>query len=319
MNVSAPSAAIFTEKPPFPATLRIEPTTACNLKCVFCLNHKIPGKRRFIDIELVQRVLEESFALGSREVGFFLNGEPFLHPDLETMIQMGSVAGYPHIYITSNGVLATRGRVEKLVEAGLDSLQFSLNAATRETYAKIHGFDLFDTVSGNLRDALKIRDTLGSSRRFEVKVSFVYAGEEGEVAAAEKQWASIVDEFKPRKIKNREGALGRIDTGEPCLLPFSNIYINAYGLLTLCCHDFFNELAVADLRSTGIEEAWHNEIAVAFRRKFLRAKIEGTLCGRCYYGFHDSVHPLKLELAMNYEPPIPLKISPEFDAKIQGK
>ena len=61
------------------------------------------------------------------------------------------------IYITTNGALAQPDRIRYLAELGLNSIKYSVNASTRETYKKIHGKDDFETVRNNIIELCKNR------------------------------------------------------------------------------------------------------------------------------------------------------------------
>ena len=50
--------------------------------------------------------------------------------------------------MTSNGALATPEKIRAVIDAGLDSIKFSINAPERKMYAFIHGKDDFDMFDG---------------------------------------------------------------------------------------------------------------------------------------------------------------------------
>ena len=51
----------------------------------------------------------------------------------------------------SNGSLATPERIRAVIDAGLDSIKFSINAPERKLYEFIHGHDHFDIVMEHLK------------------------------------------------------------------------------------------------------------------------------------------------------------------------
>ena len=78
----------------------------------------------------------------------------FLNNELEIYISFCKRIGFEYIYITTNGVYATADKIEKLCKAGLSSIKFSINSATKETYKKIHGRDNFDIVIKNFYEII---------------------------------------------------------------------------------------------------------------------------------------------------------------------
>ena len=70
--------------------------------------------------------------------------------NLQDYIFEAKKLGIKRVYITTNGALANIDKVIKCIEAGLDSIKFSINAGTKESYKLIHGQDDFEKVFNNL-------------------------------------------------------------------------------------------------------------------------------------------------------------------------
>ena len=47
-----------------------------------------------------------AYELGTREVGMYATGEPFIVPELASYIKLAKDIGYTYVYLTSNGALA---------------------------------------------------------------------------------------------------------------------------------------------------------------------------------------------------------------------
>jgi radical SAM protein with 4Fe4S-binding SPASM domain len=77
-------------------------------------------------------------------------GEPLLNPDLPDMIRhlRGRNA---YVFFNSNGILLDADRQAQLIDAGLDELRISLDAASPEGYRAIRDSDRFDVVLSNVR------------------------------------------------------------------------------------------------------------------------------------------------------------------------
>jgi molybdenum cofactor biosynthesis enzyme MoaA len=148
---------IFTAMPPFPTNMLVELTNICNHKCIFCAHEKMIRKQGKCNKEKMIGIIKQAYDAGTREIGFYLTGEPFLCNDLDFFVAECNNIGFEYIYITTNGVLATKDRVRELCKLGLSSLKISLNAATKETYNLIHGKDDFDKVKRNLDDLLELK------------------------------------------------------------------------------------------------------------------------------------------------------------------
>ena len=97
-----------------------------------------------------KKFIQDSTKLGLEEVGLYTTGEPFLTKNIHEYIRIAKDAGVKYVYITTNGSLATEDKLVKAITAGLDSIKFSVNAGSRETYKLTHGSDDFDKVIENI-------------------------------------------------------------------------------------------------------------------------------------------------------------------------
>ena len=154
--------ALYSLEPPFPVN-------ACNHACLFCAHQKMQRKTGRMDQALAFDLLQQAYDLGTREVGFYATGEPFLVPDLADYIQKAKEIGYTYVYLTSNGSLATPEKIRAVIDSGLDSIKFSINAPERKMYAFIHGRDDFETVKEHLAYVNEYRRECG--RDFKIYIT----------------------------------------------------------------------------------------------------------------------------------------------------
>jgi len=126
-----------------PLWLLAELTYACPLQCPYCSNpvdfHRY---RDELDTETWVRVLSEARRMGAAQLGLS-GGEPLVRRDLETIIAEARQLGYYSNLITS-GVGMDKARVAAFREAGLDHIQVSFQASSRELNDLIAGTDAFE-------------------------------------------------------------------------------------------------------------------------------------------------------------------------------
>ena len=153
--------------------------------------------------DMVYRVLQEAFDCGVRELGLYATGESFLVKDLAKYVELAKgEIGYEYLFITTNGALATPERVKPVLDAGLDSIKFSISAGTSETFKRIQGRDDFWLVVNNLRWISRYRDASRSS--FRIYVTMVYTDETaGEVEKLRELVAPYIDEWDPHPLNNQ--------------------------------------------------------------------------------------------------------------------
>lgn len=170
--------------------LQLEVTNACNHKCMFCPNVESHRPKKMIDFELAKRVMKEcaDFLGADKRICFHMNGEPLLYKRLPELVEYSKKLGYEYSFITTNGSLANEELLTRLFEAGLDSIKFSINAGSRETYKKIHGVDNYENAINALKFSWKYREENG--KKYKIFVSCVGIKQNYEELEAFNQMAS---------------------------------------------------------------------------------------------------------------------------------
>jgi MoaA/NifB/PqqE/SkfB family radical SAM enzyme len=135
-----------------PATINIELTGRCNYKpaCTFCVGKNAPGYQEpgHMSSELLDRYWPD--LLRAHRVNDCSYGEPLLYARFDEFVERLASAGVK-VGFTTNGLLLAERRARFLVRHAA-TVQFivSLNAATPETYWRLHGQD-FAKVSRNVQ------------------------------------------------------------------------------------------------------------------------------------------------------------------------
>jgi uncharacterized Fe-S cluster-containing radical SAM superfamily protein len=284
--------------PSFPRTIFVEISNLCNHACAFCAYSKMTRPGRRIDFALLERLLAEAYGLGTREAAFYSGAEPFTSPDLERIIKTSKAMGYEYVFISTNGALASERRLAACFDNGLDSIKFSINGADRETYRKVHGRDHFDRVLASVEFAHDYRER--SRLDYYIAVSFVTIDTEivSNVAGKDRlqalvgAWADEVVFFDASSENGQMIGLGPMEIEAPCALPFTRLHVSAEGYLRVCCNDYQNYLALADLNHTTLAEAWNAPIFRDVRQRHLDKHLEGTLCHNCIHNVNAPIEPL---------------------------
>jgi molybdenum cofactor biosynthesis enzyme MoaA len=290
--------------PPFPRSVLLEVSNLCNHRCVFCAYPKMTRPGRRMDLAATRKILEDAYALGAREAGFYSGAEPFTSPDLEAIVRAAKDIGYEYTFISTNGSLATDARLAAIIDNGLDSIKFSINAGDRETYRRIHGQDHFDRVLRALRFSHEYREKTGAPLYISVSFVGIQQGGVSNVesrAALEALVRPWVDETLVWSATSENGqmiGLGPSGITAPCVLPFNRVHVSAEGYLRLCCNDYQNYLALVDLAVTPLAEAWNAHVFRQMRQRHLDDRLEGTLCHNCIKDVNDPIEPVVPQLAV---------------------
>lgn len=144
----------------------IEITSACNLKCSFCP----PTKRQseFMKMDTFENILDQIKDY-TDYIYFHVKGEPFLHPNIDELLDMSYEKGF-QVNVTTNGTLTKKIKDKIIGKPALRQLNFSL-----------HSFDGNDGLNNKeeyisdilsfIREARKVSNILISLRLWNLEES----------------------------------------------------------------------------------------------------------------------------------------------------
>lgn len=299
--------------PPFPTKMLIELTNACNSRCIFCANRMMTRNIGSMREDFFGRIMREAYSLGVREAGLHATGEPFLSKSLPAFVREAKEIGFDYVFLTSNGALATPSRVVPVIEAGLDSIKFSINAGTSDTYKRVHGTDDFESVLQNLAFISNYKKLYGKPSR--IYISFVVTKySQGEIELFRELVRPLVDDVFFYDVGSSGGMMNNItrelrvegderkmDAKPPCSMVFNKVHVTWEGYMTACCVDYQNYLVVSDLNTVSMKSAWCSERFIDIRKRHLENNLEGTLCYNCLYEKSEKAYPLSPEHATLFE------------------
>ncbi len=237
-------------------------------------------------------------------------GEPMLHPHMVDMIEYAKARG-ARIWLNTNGSMfgpteKLRRKLERIVQTGIDLIEFSMDAGDAQTYAKVrppHGGPPRDPAAwwarevDNVQAALVLRSRLAAPTR--VVVSIIRQKEiEGKLEAATRFWLEEVgvDEVITRKFltwdDNTSMSFGTAldphlyaglpnERKEPCVWPFERLNVDTLGRVALCGQDISFQTAelFPNVRDTSIKAIWQGERFNWYRRMHLEGR--GAECWPC--------------------------------------
>jgi MoaA/NifB/PqqE/SkfB family radical SAM enzyme len=144
-----------------PIYVEIGPINSCNHNCIFCALDYLKSKGSAIDKDVLIKNLKDMAEFGVKSIMFGGEGEPLLYPHLPEVIEKAKKSGLD-IAITSNGSQLSEEKT-KLILKHLSWIKISMDAGTKETYAKIHGCqeEDFSELLNNIRFACDYRKDNG--------------------------------------------------------------------------------------------------------------------------------------------------------------
>lgn len=291
---------------PAPKSVKIEVSPRCNYRCGFCaLRTRESQPKTDMDFDLFKRITTEMREAGVEEIGVFYLGESFMNAKLliDCIRWCKTDLGFPYVFLTTNGSLCKGRFLHGVMEAGLDSLKFSINAADEQQFAEIVGVSprYFDIALANLALARRIRD----ENNFKCGIyasSIRYDGEQQLKMERllrervlphvdEHYWlplysmGSIAEQREAelgfRPTAGNQGRLEALRQPLPCWSAFTEGHVRADGGLSLCCFDSDGRFVVGDLTQNTFMECWNSAEFQRVRLAHLKGDVTGTVCEKC--------------------------------------
>jgi len=134
--------------------LRVSVTDRCNFRCVYCRsadpeNHM--AEHALLEWEEFERLVRILVGMGIRKVRV-TGGEPLVRPGVEDFVARLKAIGVQDLSMTTNGHLLAE-RCDRLVAAGLDRINISLDSLNREKFEKVTRTKTFDQVLAGIEAA----------------------------------------------------------------------------------------------------------------------------------------------------------------------
>jgi MoaA/NifB/PqqE/SkfB family radical SAM enzyme len=285
-----------------PLFVVIENTNFCNVACVFCANPQMRRTKGFMERKLFERIIDECAGGGIPNVLIQGFGEPLLDKDYLEKVRYAKSKGIEKVHCVTNGILLTEKMSSGLLEAGLDNLYISIDAATEETYGKIHRkpgtglpSDNFRDVVANIDALVKKKKETGSITPF-IEVRFKdFELNRGELRKFVNRYHRVIDRINIyMNITNWPTSTVENNLPQsipfikfPCYNIFSTLYVTFDGRVSLCCQDYECQVEIGDLRYQSLLDVWKSPKLAEVRRLHLEDKYASIkVCADCVINTH---------------------------------
>jgi radical SAM protein with 4Fe4S-binding SPASM domain len=283
---------------PFPEVVRIEPSAACNLKCIHCPTGTVKMRRGVMTEATFDLVLKQLAGKRIRVAVLYQGGEPLLNKRFPSMIRRVKALGIPFVKTVSNGMLLTDAIMESLIGSGLDLIEFSLDGENKEENDFIRRGSKFETVIDNVKRfiALKKKHGVKLPRITICSTSFLPAGTSGPDPVCKvpgfivKEFGSETEiDFKTTwayvwpDLPIQENVFSADPGGGAtnyCDHVHDYINVRWNGDVVPCCYDLTSKLVLGNVRQDSLETIWNNPYYQELRRSIDKMEFN-ELCKNC--------------------------------------
>jgi radical SAM protein with 4Fe4S-binding SPASM domain len=290
-----------------PRMISVEVTSRCNLNCPFCLvgmqnqlasteHDLLPRGLGTMELALYEKIVKDSLAFGIQKMQLHFQGEPLLHTRIHEMVALAKSSGLTTQMFT-NGLPLTERMADRLLDAGLDMLRFSVDGVSEAVYQKNRVGGQFWRVERNMRMmAAKAR-----ARRSPIRLEWqmiAMRNNEHEIEAARTMAADIGIHFfvktfavtDPEAVPRDERYQRRLHL-KPCSDIYRAIFVYYNGDVVPCCYDIAGKAIVGNLAAQSLEEIWEGPGYTDLRRRIDNAgrcpAEEPELCKSCLKWGHE--------------------------------
>lgn len=136
-------------------------TYRCNARCAYCTNWTTTHP--LMPFEQIKTLVSRVARLGTFQMSLS-GGEPLTRKDIVDIVKLVKNAGM-RCSIVSNGSLGKEALYRGLMEAGLDSLTFSLDGASKESHERFRHGTNFEKLIGSIETCVRLKREHGFHTR----------------------------------------------------------------------------------------------------------------------------------------------------------
>ncbi len=283
---------VRAEAEEFPMMCVLSFVYICNARCPNCPYTNSNIRLTYKDTPIMSG---ETFKIIADQCGQYKawlrisgGGEPMLHAKAVELFEYAKKVG-AKVGLITNGSLFNEENSTRLLNAGIDMIEFSVDAGDPATYSRVRkGLD-WDKLVVNVKRMRKLRDRLKSPTKI---IASIINQVGVDVDKAISFWSRYVDNLQKRKYLTWNIS----DPGEsadphpylepeehiPCPFLFERLNIDSRGKVMVCGFDIRATTDMGNVHEKQIKDIWHSEGFNYFRKMHLNKqghKLE--LCKNC--------------------------------------
>jgi radical SAM protein with 4Fe4S-binding SPASM domain len=294
--------------PGLPASISIEPTTSCNLRCPECPS----GLRSFtrptgmMSSTTFEKIINELHEHLSYLILYF-QGEPYLNPLFLDAVRYASDRKI-YTATSTNAHFLTKENAEATVKSGLSRIIISMDGSDQESYEKYRvGGNLEKVLDGierltkakrelkshapfiilqflvfkhNIHQIAEIRKmakVLGVNK-LELKTAQVYNYEKGSDLIPDN------DRFSRYKLNGNDQYSIKNDHLNKCWKMWHSCVMTWDGNIVPCCFDKDAKYTMGNINEQSFREIWNGERYQEFRSRLFTGRGAIDICRNCTEG-----------------------------------
>lgn len=291
-----------------PASVSIEPTTACNLGCPECPSglKKFTRPTGMLKAPLLTALLDE-IAPTLRHMQFYFQGEPFIHPQITDLFAAADARGI-YTSTSTNAHFISEKKADDIVRSGLRQMTVSIDGTTQEVYEQYR-------INGRLSKVLEGAKNLAEAKKrakspwplvfFQFLVVKPNQHQIAEVIKLGAEYGADDVRFKTAQVYDYKHGNPLIPTIDKyaryrkmpdgtyriknalvnhCWKMWHSCVLTWDGRVVPCCFDKDASHQLGAFGQASFREIWKSPAYDEFRAAVLRSRGEIDICANCTEG-----------------------------------
>jgi len=264
--------------------INVQLTNRCNLRCRWCSVHRFSD---YHDMELpvFKKMMSQIMMplMDVREVMLQTAGESLLHPQLGSFLDfLGSLEKRPKTTLVTNATCLT-DRISRIIlsSKGLDSLQFSVDGGTKESYEWLRRGAVYEKTIDNIQNFLTLNNgsintgiiAIDLGQKFDDKFRALCDSVDNVEIRPPHNWTGFeeLENFSGRFHLNRF----------PCVFIKNNLMVRSNGDVSVCCADQIGRGIIGNIETDTLYHLWKTQRFEQFRSQAQGKKDSIPLCAKC--------------------------------------
>ncbi len=229
----------------FPNSVGIEIASICNLSCIHCPSHNKEYKEQarkmgIMNMKLFYKLIDEIDNNKVTNLALHKDGEPLLHPNIIDILERVKKNKQHHVYLTTNAHKLTSKISKAILQNKIDTINFSIGAASPEFYKKVRGHG-FQIIIENILTFLKLKKDAKWKTKTVVQIVNLpeYSEMKNEIEQFKKFWSA----YDVKIVVYEKLTWGVLEAEKvnikryPCPSLWNNFFVNSDGKVSVCCMD----------------------------------------------------------------------------------
>ena len=270
---------IRPEAQEFPMMCVLSFVYVCNAQCPNCPYTNSSIRADYTDTLLMSEDTFKIIADQCGEYGAWVRlsggGEPMLHPKAVELMEYAKKVG-AKVGLITNGSKFTEASITRLLDAQVDMIEFSADAADPESYVVVRKGLNWEVLLKNVSMTVDIRNKLKSA----TKIIASGVNQIGvDIDKVARFWENKVDNFQKRKYltwgindpSESADTMPYLPPEEfvPCPFIFERLNIDSRGNIMVCGFDIAAKTNLGNIHEKSIKDVWHSKEFEFYRKKHL--------------------------------------------------